>query len=429
MRLADTVDRRAVLRTLGGGAIAVFVVGCGGSDAPAYTPTVPDLVSPSSIPDPIGHVITRWPHDEFARGAYSYLARGSSPDDRRALATSIDDRLWIAGEAVDSWNPATVHGAFSSGRKAAQQVATTDARRVLVVGAGIAGLSAARFLTDEGIEVRIIEARNRTGGRIHTDRSLGVALDLGASWIQGPDSNVITDLCNNAGIERVATNYNDLVVRSDTGEYIPGPEIPERYEIAADVVLEYAADLRDLEPGFDDEGASLLGRDVVFPDGYDQVVDHLADGLDISLSDKVTEVQLGAGGPIVIADSGEHAADAVIVTVPLGVLKEDVITFVPPLPDTHRGAIERLGMGHLQKVYLQFPEVWWEPEIQFFGLLGSDSDRFPWWMNMAPITGDPVLVAFHGGSAADELIELTDEAIVDDALLALHQMFGVGSGS
>lgn len=421
------ITRRAALRTLGGGAVAVFVVGCSGSDtaAPAPTATIPDLAMPTAIPTPTGSIITRWPEDPWARGAYSFLAEGSTPEDRAVIATAVDDRLWFAGEALDRWNPATVHGAHNSGRKAAQEIIAAGHRRVVVVGAGIAGLSAAKTLGEEGVDAVVVEARERIGGRIHTDRSLGPALDLGASWIQGPDGNVITDICDAAGIERVRTDYDDLVVRNTSGEFVAWRDVPGRWRIEADTVLEYAADVEDLASGYNAEGASLVGIDVIFPDGYDQVIDVVAAGLDIATGDPVARVLRGGDGVSVESASGAREADAVLVTVPLGVLKAGTIEFEPSLPPGHVESIERLGMGHLQKVYLQFDEVFWDPDISFFGLVSDDNSRFPWWMNLAPLTGDPVLVAFHGGDAADELIAKSDDVIVAEAVLALEQMFGL----
>ncbi|MEM9202412.1 MAG: FAD-dependent oxidoreductase [Actinomycetota bacterium] len=425
--MPQSVSRRTALRTLSSGAVAFFVVGCGGSDtaAPAATTTIPDLAMPTAIPTPTGSIITRWPEDPWTRGAYSFLAEGSSPDDRATIATALDERLWFAGEAVDRWNPATVHGAHNSGRKAALAAAAAGHQRVVIIGAGIAGLAAGRALVDEGIEAVIVEAQDRPGGRIKTDRSLGPALDLGASWIQGPDGNVITTICDAAGIERVRTDYDDLVVRNTAGEYVAWRDVPGRWRIETNTVLEYAADVEDLAAGYNAEGASLVGIDVIFPDGYDQVVDVAAEGLDITLEDPVTQVTWGGSGVEVLSASGTRVADAVIVTVPLGVLKAGAIDFEPALPAGHLESIDRLGMGHLQKVYLQFDEVFWDPDISFFGLASDSNDRFPWWMNLAPLTGDPVLVAFHGGDAADALIAKSDEAIVADAVLALEQMFGL----
>lgn len=425
--MAPHVSRRTAIRTLGGGAVAFFVVGCSGSDTAVAPPTttIPDLAMPTTVPTPTGSIITRWPDDPWARGAYSFLAEGSTPEDRVTIAEPLDDRVWFAGEAFDRWNPATVHGAHNSGKKAAQAAVAAGRQRVVVVGAGIAGLAAAQQLTEDGVEVVVVEAQGRIGGRILTDRSLGPALDLGASWIQGPDGNVITDICDAAGIERVRTDYDDLVVRNTAGEFVAWRDVPGRWRIETDTVLEYAADVEDLASGYNAEGASLVGIDVIFPDGYDQVVAVVAEGLDIALEDPVEQIVWGTDGVTVVSATGSRQADAVIVTVPLGVLKAGTIRFEPSLPAGHLESIERLGMGHLQKVYLQFDEVFWDPDISFFGLVSDDNSRFPWWMNLAPLTGEPVLVAFHGGDAADALIAKSDDEIVADARLALEQMFGL----
>ncbi|MBW2030565.1 MAG: FAD-dependent oxidoreductase [Deltaproteobacteria bacterium] len=73
--------------------------------------------------------------------------------------------------------------------------------RVLVLGTGMSGLVAARVLRDTGFPVRVLEARRRIGGRIWTDRSLGVPCDLGASWIHGARNNPLTRWCRSLGIE------------------------------------------------------------------------------------------------------------------------------------------------------------------------------------------------------------------------------------
>ena len=72
--------------------------------------------------------------------------------------------------------------------------------RVVVIGAGISGLVAARILADTGFPVRVLEARERLGGRIWTDHSLGVPCDLGASWIHGAKKNPLTKWCQSLGI-------------------------------------------------------------------------------------------------------------------------------------------------------------------------------------------------------------------------------------
>jgi monoamine oxidase len=85
--------------------------------------------------------------------------------------------------------------------------------KILVIGAGMAGIMAARTLHDAGYDVTILEARDRLGGRTQTDNSLGSSVDLGAAWIHGPDGNPLTPLAEQLG---VATGYTDFLNRSGT---------------------------------------------------------------------------------------------------------------------------------------------------------------------------------------------------------------------
>jgi monoamine oxidase len=82
-----------------------------------------------------------------------------------------------------------------------------DTKSVLIVGAGMAGLCAARSLTDAGWPVRVIEARDRIGGRVYTHRDWGVPLEMGASWIHGTTDNPLMDLARNAQVQLVPTDY------------------------------------------------------------------------------------------------------------------------------------------------------------------------------------------------------------------------------
>ena len=74
-----------------------------------------------------------------------------------------------------------------------------DTKSILIVGAGVAGLAAARSLTDAGWPVRVIEARDRIGGRVYTDRDWGVPIEMGASWIHGTANDPMMELARNAG--------------------------------------------------------------------------------------------------------------------------------------------------------------------------------------------------------------------------------------
>src|SRR6476620_9612260 len=88
--------------------------------------------------------------------------------------------------------------------------------RVIVLGAGMAGLVAARLLHDSGFVVTVLEARGRLGGRTWTDDSLGAPLDLGGSWVHGVDGNPLTLWCEKLGVSLVESQGERLLIDQRT---------------------------------------------------------------------------------------------------------------------------------------------------------------------------------------------------------------------
>ena len=114
--------------------------------------------------------------------------------------------------------------------------------------------------------------------------------------------------------------------------------------------------------------------------------------------------------------------DAVIITLPLGVLKQNAVRFTPPLPEEKQNAIQRLGMGLLDKVYLQFSEVFWDENKTWIATPQNNLPRgqFNQWLNLAKYIDEPVIMAFNGGPPAHDLAKLPDEVIVMRALQTLN---------
>lgn len=341
---------------------------------------------------------------------------------------------------------------------------------VLVLGAGIAGLAAARTLTDKGLSVIVLEARTRVGGRMWTDSSLGVPLDLGASWIHGVNGNPITKLAKEFGVKTVPTDGENAIEFAADGSQLPDDEFARMealfediYEEVAEMqdstdedmplqaaidqvianrglsdedlrrlnyyihlatALEYGADAKDLSLWWWDSDEEFGGEEIIFPGGYNQITDGLAKSLDIRLGEVVKIVRYGADGVEVETSAGNYVAEKAVVTFPLGVLKQASVKFEPPLPESKQAAIQRLGMGVLNKVYLKFPEVFWDEEVETISYVGERLGEWGDWLSFVPFTGEPVLMAFHGGEKGFALEDLSDEEIRAGAMRTLRVMFG-----
>ena len=346
-----------------------------------------------------------------------------------------------------------------------------DMRRVVVVGAGLAGLGAARTLHDRGIEVVVLEARDRIGGRAYTNEH---GVDLGAHWIHGSEGNPLTNLARQLAVPTVfvggdssySGGWDQLMLRGADGEtytqdaklrsILVADEIRDALEAmrrrhardgAADISVrealaqvlssrelsddarraiewhtalwardDCAADDTELSFLWWDEGYQVYGYgDSVFVDGFGALVQSLARGLDIRRGHVVRKIDYGGPSgtlPVVETDRGEFEADAVIVTLPLGVLKANAVTFEPPLPRDKRDAISRLGMGALAKVVLHYEAPFWPSEQYVVGLHGdSVSSRPTVVVNLWKTHRKPSLALLAGGSLA-RCIESWDEAAV-----------------
>ena len=127
-----------------------------------------------------------------------------------------------------------------------------------------------------------------------------------------------------------------------------------------------------------------------------------------------TEVKIGVKG----TDLQQY--DAVIVTVPLGVLKKKAITFEPALPVLKQAAIERMGMGTFDKLYLRFEEPFWDNKANIITPEnGLPEGQFNFWFNINKFVNEPIILAFNAGTAARMLSPESDDVVVDKALRTL----------
>ena len=334
---------------------------------------------------------------------------------------------------------------------------------VVIVGAGVAGLAAAGELRANGFDdVVVLEARGRIGGRTWTD-TIGddFPIDLGASWIQGVDGNPITAIARENNIVTHRTDWGNGVFHyHDVGEparparramrdfWRLAEANPERsfrsvreellaimtgeadrhyldYMLTTEVENEYAADLGDLSYRSVDGGSGFGGGDVVFPGGYRQIVDVLARGVAVRRGQAVTEID-HSGPAIVVTTVGGDTFEAarVIVTVPLGVLKDDFIAFRPSLPVRKRDAIAKLEMGVLNKAYLLFDDVFWDREVERLQYVSADGGQWAETISLYPYIGQPILAMLNSGTFGTRLEQLSDREVVAQAVAALSNMYG-----
>lgn len=259
---------------------------------------------------------------------------------------------------------------------------------VIIVGAGAAGLSAARTLRKKGLSCLILEAAERVGGRAWTEnRSFGAPVDHGCSWISGADRNPFTKLAEDLGYTLVdhthaGTDLFDLAgdPADDTafqaydtawevilraigkagkkGRDVPASTLVPNVRYGASVQswlgsMDYGVDLDQISPvdfwKTDSSQPSNFVRE-----GLGTVVASLATGLPIALGTRVTSIDWSGQGVCVETSDGTVRAGACLITVSTGVLNSGQIRFTPDLPDWKQQAVHDIPMGLLMKVPMLF---------------------------------------------------------------------------
>lgn len=342
------------------------------------------------------------------------------------------------------------------------------AGRVLVLGAGMAGLGAARRLHKAGREVTVIEARERIGGRTFTsDLWPDLPVDMGASWIHGTKGNPLTALAAKAGVALTPTSYRRSATfdaggrkvgfdkaarraealveaareRVDDAErdvslqaaieaspdWVALPEADRRLlrlAINTRIEHEYSGDWSRLSAWHFDDGEDFPGDEAVLTPGYGPIVARLGRGLDLRLGEVVTGIAPAGAGVRVTTSRGTHEAACVIVALPLGVLQSGTVRFAEALAPRRQRAIDGLGVGLLNKCWLRFGRVFWPEGIDWIDFLGPVETLWADWTNGLPSTGQPLLVGFNAASMAERVEALDDRETVASAMEALRAMFG-----
>ena len=332
----------------------------------------------------------------------------------------------------------------------------------LVIGAGVAGLAAARALKEAGERVTVLEAKDRIGGRTHTDRTFSdIPVEFGAEFIHG-DRAATWELIRDLGLPTLHwRKTDDSMVRLESGEWLTMAQARSTHP---DFDLTRTWALPDVDPlpfedwgsylrrlGFTheqlryvrrsyanacgdsmrflsararleqlrDKGAESGLGDYRLMSGYDSLTTQLANGLDIHLGDPIVTITWQPGQVTAeTLDGNRYRADAAVITAPVGVLQAEVIQFKPDLPNVKRAALAGLRMGPVLKLVYKFDEPILEDDIE---AIYSRHNPPMWWSpSFGHTTDDTIWTAFVSGDWAMELLNLGEAAALNAALDALR---------
>ncbi len=357
----------------------------------------------------------------------------------------------------------------------------TESCDVIVIGAGAAGLTAARQLAGAGLRVAVLEARDRIGGRIWTIQpASGVPVELGAEFIHGHPSGVfdlvaagnldvhefggpawvqvdgeltrrddffahtrsVLEKMDARGPDRSFANFLDMNEADDDDAKLWGLEYVEGFHGALAERISVHSLVRDIRAEREVEGAHTYR----LRHGYQALLKTMLDALpkelvSIHLNTVVNVVRWTKHRVEVSASTGngadfEFTASAVVITLPLGVLQAPhntpgAVSFEPPLLEKS-SALHLLYMGQTIRSSLIFSEPWWEHlqvqdsakgALRDMGFVFSHQEWFPtWWTR---VTSAPVLTGWAASRRGERLSGRSESFIRDKALESLASLFHV----
>lgn len=332
----------------------------------------------------------------------------------------------------------------------------------LVIGAGMAGLAAARTLVDAGESVTVLEARDRIGGRAYTNRDFAdFPIEFGAEFIHG-NTIVTWDFVRQLNLHTLTwKKTDDSMVRTETGEWLTMqaarandpdfditrtwklPDMPPEPDESLYAYLKRIGfteqQLRYTERTFANASADsakvisaamFLKRvpkraeidgigDHRILEGYDSILNHLAADLDIRLKTPVKNIQWAGQVTVQTEDSQTFHADQVVIAVPLGVLKAGSIHFEPILPAPKQDALNRMHMGPGLKIIYEFAEPITDEHIM--AIYSAETPSMWWSPTVGHTTQTSVWTAFATGDYARALLKGGEQAAIDQGLRALRQ--------
>jgi monoamine oxidase len=356
----------------------------------------------------------------------------------------IDRRSFLAGSAALIAAPALA------------QTPDLQDVDVAIVGAGAAGIAAARRLVAAKRSVAVFEASNRIGGRCAVDTSFfGVPFDLGAHWIHNPDANpLVTQAAQSkldiypaprgqslrigarsardaemetylAGLVRAQRAIHDVrALKADVAASRLLPNDLGDWRSTIEFILGTYALGKGLAnaSAFDVARAVPRESDAFCRQGYGALLAEHAAGLPIRLSTPVTMIYWGGKALIVETNKGDLRPRAVILTVSTNMLNEDKIEFIPPLPKRPLEAASRLSLGSLDHIVLDMPGNplgLQQDDMVFERMHGGHSAAL-----LANVSGTGLHMVEVGGDFGRDLSAQSGSAMIDFAGEWLSSLFG-----
>lgn len=339
---------------------------------------------------------------------------------------------------------------------------------VVIIGAGAAGMMAALEIALTGKSVAIIEAKNRTGGRMHTinNPAFEKPVELGAEFVHG-DLPITLNVFEQAGIkineskgdvweykedrlkqqndtrkdyddleEKFKMLTRDVTVAHFMNRYLGGSNNEKRRFALKNYVQGYCAGDIEKASSFALCEELTSGEEEAYrvDGGYQKLVKYLEEqcrkgGVIFYLSEEAQQIKWQAWDVKVITNKQTITGKKALVTVSIGVLQSEAISFSPALPQK-MAAAKQLGFGHVVKINLQFTSAFWQEEaftkeknLSKLNFLFSEQAIPTWWTQHPK--KEALLVGWLGGPPAEEYKRAAKEVVVENAITSLAKILGV----
>jgi monoamine oxidase len=345
-------------------------------------------------------------------------------------------------------------------------------KKVIIIGAGMAGAAAAKTLRDSGFEVIVLEARNRVGGRMHTNTDLGINAELGANWVSNADSpdNPILQICNQYNIKSILSDMSSVEMFKQDGDKISKIRALCLYsklnrknkqsrayveQLDTDISIRQALDKyldrtklskNELEilSVFEEEEITSMAcnledasakhylsstytkpfrSEYLVIGGYDSIVKKYLQDIVVQLNEKVVEINQKNNRVEIKTEKNTFEGDYVIITTPISILQNGAIKFNPPLPEFKTKSFYSRKMGLMNKVFMEFEEKFWDNDKHFHIYLSESKKTFGTCINYDYYSKKPILVALPVTESALWAENSSDESVKQFYKNIFHKAF------